>query len=791
MARFGPALIALALLAPVLAAPTAAHAEIIDFNPATDEVPEILEPAELARYEALSGDRFIYMYTSPNPGGTSVLAYHGQGVDFVNLRTGAIVPIAADPPIPGFELAQPTWMGDNLVSLNIEPQQDGSAKYYRVERNGLTGAVMVTPVEVKADGQVISVSPDLSTLLVMEYQADNPPPAKKVTLGPRYDGPEREPPPGIESLDELPGVVNRQPQRTLEVQQAGFNLLLQNLDGSNRRPLSSATAETALAGVSWSPDSRRVAIGMSTMPGWDGDRRRDNDPPPAGLPNLGSINVQEALGRVAPADNPLVTGTRIEAFATTGGPLRAFQNVDFQQGMLNQIVFSPTGKHALLSIATRSALGDRPNPTYAFPRGVEWHLLDANLQPIRKIELPGIDSLATAADFADDDHIVFTIADELDNHVLLHDVTAGSTRTIWDKPGGIFQALPSAAGVVFTHQTVDEPIELWMTQGWGSGADLPAVRQVTFFNTALRLASRVQWAPVSWNSGGQTLSGIYVYPETMRYPPTEPAPMVVWQQGGPGGQMTNDFGASVESPYSMLANFGIPVFVANAAGRNVQSPKFYADMAEGRNFGQLDIRQIKDGVDTLVRQGIADPEAVGITGCSYGGYFTLQSLRSFPGFYAAGNTQCTLADLTEEFTFGYTPFIAYLMGRAPMADPAEYVKDSPMYGTKDITTPTLIFHGTKDFLPVPLINNVHDQIEANGVDVRFLRAAGYGHGLGTATDANGNPIAGSNLSGQRYAFQLQLEFFREYVGTAASLPESELATVFLPAIHNGAEVVVP
>ena len=28
---------------------------------------------------------------------------------------------------------------------------------------------------------------------------------------------------------------------------------------------------------------------------------------------------------------------------------------------------------------------------------------------------------------------------------------------------------------------------------------------------------------------------------------------------------------------------------------------------------------------------------MGITGCSYGGYFTLQSMRTYPGFYAAGN----------------------------------------------------------------------------------------------------------------------------------------------------------
>ena len=153
-------------------------------------------------------------------------------------------------------------------------------------------------------------------------------------------------------------------------------------------------------------------------------------------------------------------------------------------------------------------------------------------------------------------------------------------------------------------------------------------------------------------------------------------------------------------------------------------------MAEGTNFGQLDIEQIAAGVDELVKRRIAQPGQIGITGCSYGGYFTLQSLRAFPDLYQAGNAQCSLTDLFEEFTFGYTPFISYLMGSAPMANPDEYIKDSPMYGSKDVTTPTLLFHGTEDFLPIPTINNIHDQLELNGTPVTFLRVEGEGHGFG-------------------------------------------------------------
>jgi dipeptidyl aminopeptidase/acylaminoacyl peptidase len=194
-------------------------------------------------------------------------------------------------------------------------------------------------------------------------------------------------------------------------------------------------------------------------------------------------------------------------------------------------------------------------------------------------------------------------------------------------------------------------------------------------------------------------------------------------------------------------------------------------MAHGTNYGQLDIRQIKEGIDYLVAQGAVDPERVGVTGCSYGGYFTLQSLRTYPELYAAANPQCSLVDLTEEFTFGYTPFVSYLMGRSPLDNPAEYLRDSPFYGTNGIETPTLIFHGTDDFLPVALINNVHDQIEANGTPVKMLRVKGEGHGFGLPTS-------------QMYAAQEQLLFFRQYLAMDEWVPPEPHA-IYLPFTIDG------
>jgi len=790
--RWGAVVAALAAILLATAGP--AWAEIIDFDPAIDDVPEILDADDMDRYELLTSAGFTWMQSTPNPAGTRVLAYTPAGQGFLDLDTGALTRLLggpADEPPPGQAISGYVWTSDmTLATLNREEVRDEMGEltavhHYRVDYDATTGAFKATEVDVQTNGKVVGVSPDLMSLVVMEFPGGNPPLAKTVTIGPRYGGPAPELPPGVDSLDELPGAIDRDPSRTLEVQQAGFNLVLQSLDGTTRHALTAVPAETSLTGVMWSPDGARFAVGLSTMPDWDGDRQRDNVPPAGGLPNLGSVNVQEALGKLAPEANPLVTGTRLQVFTAAGAEVKVFNNIDFKdRGQLAQIAFSPTGKRALLVILQRTPLKDRQYPTYAFPRGVELHLLDADFNVVRQLQVPGADSLSLGGNWVDDDHFLFSVPSELDTRLVAYDLTTDQTSVLWDKPGALYQTLPTAKGLVFSHTTVDNPLELWVSGSNGAVTGNPA-RELTYFNRDVRFASNVKWADVTWTSGGATLHGIFVYPETMTFPPARPGPVVVWQQGGPGGQMTNDFGGSVESPYTLLPNFGIPAFMANAAGRSVQTTQFFADMADGRNFGQLDIQQIKDGVDHLVRQGIVDAKRVGLTGCSYGGYFTFQSLRSFPGFYAAGNPQCSLVDLTEEFTFGYTPFISYLMGRAPMADPAEYLKDSPMYGTKDMRTPALIFHGTKDFLPVPLINNIHDQIDANGVDVTFFRAKGYPHGLGSATDDNGDYILGSEVTGQAYAFQLQLEFFREYLDVAKVDVSNRPSTVFMPALNNG------
>lgn len=747
----------------------AAHADIIDFDPTTDTVPEVLGAADRALLEAFQGAEFPGLAGRPSPDGAYALAYGAEGFLLRDLGTGETRALPTDQAglrnTDAFssETMATGWRAPHsLMLLTRETEGEGdtaktTAYLLTIDAATLaaTGAV-VADLDARMDG-LVSFSPDLSRILVQRRKGGGTLPAPKVvTLGSPDLAPARP-----EIPDGLPGRVGAGRLGRLELQQVATELAVVDLQGpATPRTLALPLPEdTGIAGVSWSDDAGRLAVTVRNMPDWDGDRQRDNSPPGADLPNLASINVQEALGHLKPEANPLVTGTLIHvARGDTGATVGQLKGADYQQGMLAGLDFSPDGDRELLTIVTRSELDGRPNPTYAFPGGLELRLLDETLTPLKLIRAAGWDSLGASVAFADERTLVGVIPAETDSLVQAYDLGTDQVRPLWQPTGAIYQLLAAGGRAAMVHTSASMGYELYAQR-----LDEPAPKQLTWVNAALS-HSGLRYQAVRWTSSkGQPMEGIFIHHAAQPFPPVKPGPVVVWQQGGPGGQMVNDWGAQVEAPYSVLPSFGIPVFMVNAVGRTVKSPQFFTDMAEGRNFGQLDIEQVKEGVEALVHDKVVDPARVGITGCSYGGYFTLQSIRTYPGFYAAANPQCSLTDLLEEFTMGYTPFISYLMGRAPMADPEEYLKDSPMYGSKDVTTPTLIFHGTDDFLPVPLINNIHDQLKQNGTPVTFLRVKGEHHGF-------------RDPASQAYAAQLQLDWFRKYLKVEPFTPH----TVFLP-----------
>src|ERR671919_1692199 len=73
-----------------------------------------------------------------------------------------------------------------------------------------------------------------------------------------------------------------------------------------------------------------------------------------------------------------------------------------------------------------------------------------------------------------------------------------------------------------------------------------------------------------------------------------------------------------------LANRGYAVLQVNFRGSTGYGRKFWE--ASFKQWGKTMQDDITDGVQWLIKQGVADPKRIGIYGGSYGGYATLAGL---------------------------------------------------------------------------------------------------------------------------------------------------------------------
>ena len=94
--------------------------------------------------------------------------------------------------------------------------------------------------------------------------------------------------------------------------------------------------------------------------------------------------------------------------------------------------------------------------------------------------------------------------------------------------------------------------------------------------------------------------------------------------------------------FQALLAEGVAVFAPNVRGSGGYGRTFaQADDGERRFVAITDVRA---AVDFLVGAGLADPERVGVSGRSYGGYLTLVALAWFPELFRVGVDVCGISD---------------------------------------------------------------------------------------------------------------------------------------------------
>ncbi len=227
---------------------------------------------------------------------------------------------------------------------------------------------------------------------------------------------------------------------------------------------------------------------------------------------------------------------------------------------------------------------------------------------------------------------------------------------------------------------------------------------------------------------GLMIEGILIRP--LEAKPGAKAPLIVLVHGGPEAHYKNGWVTRYSEPGQLLAAEGYAAFYPNyrgSTGRGVAFAKAAFGDPVGREF-----EDVLDGVDFLVAQGGVDPAKVGITGGSYGGYFTAWAATRYSPRFAAGVMFVGISDTLFKARTTDIPREDELvhMGTAPSANPALYAERSPITYVKDARTPLLILHGKEDPRVDPSQSRMlYRALKDKGdVPVRLVWYPGEGHG---------------------------------------------------------------
>jgi dipeptidyl aminopeptidase/acylaminoacyl peptidase len=270
---------------------------------------------------------------------------------------------------------------------------------------------------------------------------------------------------------------------------------------------------------------------------------------------------------------------------------------------------------------------------------------------------------------------------------------------------------------------------------------------------------------VSWKSrDGATIEGV------LHKPPTFVAgrkhPLLVVIHGGPTGVSRAVPFTSSTYPIDVWMARGVLVLEPNYRGSAGYGEKFRA--LNVRNLGVGDAWDVLSGVDSLIAQGLVDPDKVGTMGWSQGGYISAFLATHDAARFKAISVGAGISDwMTYYVNTDIHPFTRQYLKATPWDDPEIYAKTSPITYIKQAKTPTLIQHGATDQrVPLPNAFELYQGLLDNNVPAKLIVYQGFG-GIGHGP---------SKPKSHRATMEHNLEWFDQYLfaraGRAPS-PESQ------------------
>ncbi len=260
------------------------------------------------------------------------------------------------------------------------------------------------------------------------------------------------------------------------------------------------------------------------------------------------------------------------------------------------------------------------------------------------------------------------------------------TVSNWHAVGG--GRIGGAVRIAYLRSTPTEPPDLWVLDApAGRSSRVVAPRRLTELNGEV-LADLELRAPQERHSevDGRGIQGWFIPGGDGK------RPLVVEIHGGPHAL----YGWAPVWEFQLLAAAGIGVFYCNPRGSEGYGQAF--NDANHRDWGPGPMRDVLAGVDALVADGLADPDRLGVTGGSYGGYLTNWIVAHDHRFRAAMTCR-SVSDMAVLFLTGDISggdWARMSFDATPWEDPDYFREISPITYAPAIRTPLLIQHSERD-----------------------------------------------------------------------------------------------
>jgi len=237
-------------------------------------------------------------------------------------------------------------------------------------------------------------------------------------------------------------------------------------------------------------------------------------------------------------------------------------------------------------------------------------------------------------------------------------------------------------------------------------------------------AALVKARSISWKNEGYDVQGWLLTP--VNADPAVKAPMITVVHGGPSSANVPNFIATGGLPNLIRA--GYYVFLPNPRGSYGQGEAF--TMANRRDFGGGDLRDILAGIDAVEKVAPVDDNRLGLTGGSYGGFMAMWANTQTNRFKAIVAGAGLSNWISYYGTNGIDQWMIPFFGKSAYDDPEPYVKASAITYIKKARTPTFIYVGERD-IEVPPTQSIEywHALKELGVPTSLVIYPDEGHGI--------------------------------------------------------------